>query len=129
MTPETLWSALTFYDRELAAAGHRVRQFDEAEYGLRGEMPRAVLLAHCRWMCRRCLDVFRPEYEAAGTGYVDPAFDAAAQAAENAVAARELLEKAMRWLGYVQGVCNARGVYSCSELREHSRADNQKGPP
>lgn len=127
MTPDKLWEVLERYDRELAAGDVPVRRFDQAEYGLRGEMPRAVFLAHCRWMCRRCLDVFRPEY-ARLLESVPPPDRYGIVPADDVLTAREPLEKAMRWLGYVQGVCNARGVYSCSELREHSRTDDQKGP-
>ena len=38
-------------------------------------------------------------------------------------------EKAMRWLGFVQGVLFARGEFTVAELKEHSRpADGQLDP-
>lgn len=36
-------------------------------------------------------------------------------------------EKAMRWLGFLQGVLWALGVFSIDELKDHSRPDY--GPP
>ena len=29
--------------------------------------------------------------------------------------------KAMRWLGYIQGICAACGLYTLDELKEHSK--------
>ncbi len=31
------------------------------------------------------------------------------------------LAKAMRWLGYTQGICVAEGIYTVEEVKEHSR--------
>lgn len=33
------------------------------------------------------------------------------------------VDKAMRWLGFIQGVLCARGVFTLEELRAHSRSD------
>lgn len=33
------------------------------------------------------------------------------------------IDKAMRWLGFLQGVLWARGIYSLDDLRNHSRPD------
>lgn len=34
---------------------------------------------------------------------------------------QEDMEKACRWLGFVQGVLWARGLYSINDMREHNR--------
>ena len=36
------------------------------------------------------------------------------------------IEKAFRWLGFVQGALWSHGVYSINELRNHSRSDKKK---
>lgn len=122
MTPEKLWSVLERYDRELAGHGCGVRQFGDEEYANRN-VGLEAMFSHCRWMIQKCLRVFRAEWEAAGARTVKGTGTVAA-----AVAAREPLEKAMRWLGYIQGVCNALGVYSCNELRDHSRVGEEHKP-
>jgi hypothetical protein len=52
--------------------------------------------AHLMWMCDKA------EFELVPQGQVD---------------------KAMRWLGFIQGVLCARGVFTLDELRAHSRGD------
>lgn len=52
-------------------------------------------LAHLAWMCARSI-------EFASTGGVDKAF---------------------RWLGFVQGVLWMSNIYTINELRDHSRPD------
>ncbi len=37
-------------------------------------------------------------------------------------------EKIMRWLGFVQGVLYAVGLYTVEELKEHSRSVANDGP-
>lgn len=150
MTPQKVWSVLEQYDRELAKINIETRQFEKTEYDTRspawaalrklngvhgadaavlGRITDTRMLAHCRWMAQHCLKVFKAEYRAAlaestatldlvARGKMDPV------SLETAVTATfEPLGKAMRWLAYIQGVCNALGVYSCTELRDHSRAD------
>lgn len=95
MSPDEIKVTLRFYDRTLGAK-YPAQQMSDAEYKHKKLTYRAHM-AHCRWMAQRCLLVFLP------TG------------------CQKDLEKAMRWLGYIQGVCNAFGLYSCNELRDHSR--------
>jgi len=100
MSPEKVWGALEFYDRELEARGCFANQFTPAMYASKNPVVAfglSSLLDHCRWMTKQCEFVFKER----GT--------------------QSELEKAMRWLGYIQGVCNAIGIYSCDELRDHSR--------
>jgi len=33
-------------------------------------------------------------------------------------------DKAMRWLGWIQGVCYGLGEFSLKDLKEHSMPDN-----
>lgn len=53
-------------------------------------------LSHLAWMCETAVN-------------------------EHIPAAR--IDKAMRWLGFVQGVLVARGFYTLAEVREHSREE------
>jgi hypothetical protein len=121
MKPAKVWAVLEFYDRELTRLGIVSAQMHSPEYASRvvGKVP---MLGHCLWMVRRCLNVFRPRYEAS-VAVLAPhirSFDGA-EVFDRIARAGEPLEKAMRWLGYVQGVLNVYGVYSCDELRDHSR--------
>lgn len=120
MKPDKLWSALERYDRELATLGYVVQQFEPAQYNSKGPLPPKTMLAHCRWMAQHSLKVFRAEYVAAKATKVYDASDIP-EHYEDMFAP---LGKAMRWLAYIQGVCNALGVYSCNELRDHSRPDD-----
>ncbi len=140
MKPEKVWDALERYEVELAAVGADARQFTEPEYDVKAyirhrqqqhagvevsptpvfsRLSEGVMLAHCRWMAQTCLNTFRPEYEAAKARVANAGRPPEAVAAM--WEAFKPLGKAMRWLCYIQGVCNALGVYSCNELRDHSR--------
>ena len=61
-------------------------------------------LSHSRWMC---LDMLQWDL-------LNPHFDT------NAIESDDR-EKAMRWLGFIQGVLFAKGVYTVDEMREHNR--------
>ena len=131
MSPEKVWNALERYDRELGQDGHEARQMAEAAYTSRdpADLTPDVLFAHCRWMAGRCLESFRREHEeklkAAAQAHRYSPSRCAALTAE----AAGPLEKAMRWLGYIQGVCHALGRYSCNELRDHSRGGEGEFKP
>ena len=60
-------------------------------------------LSHIRWMC---LDMLQWEYMPIEEG--QPTWT-------------HIWEKAMRWLGFIQGVLFAKGVYTIDEMREHNR--------
>lgn len=122
MKAEKVWAALMRYDRELAAMHYKVKQFERAEYDIKGQLPRAVMLAHCRWMAGYAMSVFRSEYEEARKQAEAGGFGIT-RCVELMDEAFKSLGKAMRWLCYIQGVCHALGVYSCNELRDHSRGD------
>ena len=132
MKPEKVWNALDLYDRELAERGHPVRQFTDEQYGAKpeatelGPLPHPLtpvqMLSHCRWMCRMATGGMRREFEDNLAGLLPKVRTyTPSEMLEQVAEARKPLEKAMRWLGYVQGVCNALGVYSCNDLRDHSR--------
>lgn len=126
MSPEKVWAALAGYDTDLERLGYVVWQFTPAEYAAKG-VPLAAVLAHCRWMARKCLSAFKAEYEAAWraltSGLGKPPQPA------DVVEALKPLEKAMRWLAYIQGACHAFGLYSCDELRDHSRGGEGEFKP
>lgn len=131
MSPEKVWNALAGYDRDLNRLGFVARQFDTDEYAAK-ELPRPAVLAHCRWMAQKCLSAFRAEFEAAWAG-VEQVVNAEGTAGWRiltaVVEARKPLEKAMRWLCYIQGACHSYGLYSCDELRDHSRGGEGEFKP
>ncbi len=59
----------------------------------------ATHLGHLAWMCDEANNVLIPNGK---------------------------VEKAMRWLGYVQGVLVARGLFTLSQVKEHSMPDEEK---
>lgn len=133
MSPEKVWAALDRYDRELEALGYVARQFEPDEYDKKGhEIPRPAVYAHCRWMARKCLTTFKLEFDAAWAA-VEPLVNdrrtAGWRLLTAVVEARKPLEKAMRWLCYIQGACHVLGVYSCNELRDHSRGGEGEFKP
>lgn len=114
MTPEKIREVLTRYDKELGELGYLAGQFSAADYGdkltgyedlssitFKTRLSRLTLLGHCRWMCQQALGKF----------FDGPTKDVA---------------KAMRWMCYVQGVTNTLGVYSCNDLRDHSRSGKEE---
>jgi len=96
MTTEKLISVLNFYHQQLTTGSW-------CNDALRGrsaiatpnEDP-AFWQDHCAWMCRCCLDTLIPAND---------------------------LDKAMRWLGFIQGQFFANRIYTIQELRNHSRPD------
>jgi hypothetical protein len=123
MSPEKVWAALERYDRELASHGVAAAQFTPVEYETKGDdLSRRVVLAHCRWMAKKCLTTFRAEYEAARAAAAAGGFGIT-RCVELMEEAFSSLGKAMRWLCYIQGVCHVLGLYTCNELRDHSRGD------
>jgi len=124
MTPDKGRNALDFYRKQFVAMGVPAVQFTDEEYDATGvDLSKAVFLAHCRWMTEKCLDVFWPEFLTAvcGVDYLA----ATREVIPALVQARASLEKMMRWLCYVQGVCHVLGLFTCNQLRDHSRG----GPP
>jgi len=109
MTKEKLASVLQFYLKVLTdqsemravllGALHRPhgepKQFTEAEASSHFICPSLNELAHLRFMCIEAQK------------FIDEG----------------RIEKAMRWLGFLQGVLWARGFYSLNDLKNHSRED------
>lgn len=115
MKPEKVWNALEFYKKKLAAWGFEAEQIPDDEYDkILGPVETRMVLKHCGWMCEQCLDVFKPEFEGGQNLKGDVTM-------ADVLDARKPLEKAMRWLGYVQGVLHAFGYFTLNDLRDHSR--------
>lgn len=110
MTTEKLTEVLQFYfdkitDRDKPYCGvfcgyeYMVDPIQLPSYMYsRVDLSRLHVACHLAWMCEQCLKVFIPEGPEQDIG------------------------KANRWLGYVQGELRAEGVYSITDLREHSRS-------
>lgn len=101
MTAEKPWATLGHYRTTLESLGHPPARMSSEECAST-LVSTTVLFGHCCWMADYCLGPIRAEYDAGRS---------------------EAVGKAMRWLGYIQGVLNARGLYSCADLRDHSRGD------
>jgi len=92
MTNEQVMQVVAAYQARLSKEGYRPVQIDFDR--TTASFPRSRQLEHVAWMCTEI---------------------------QAALAAGER-EKAMRWLGFTQGVLWAQGVYAVNELREQNRA-------
>jgi hypothetical protein len=100
MTKEKLASVFQFYLRALTMEAGRLhpcdpKRFSDSEAKMHFIMPPRTELAHLRFMCIEAQK------------FID----------------EDRIEKAMRWLGFLQGVLWARGFYSLDDLKNHSRPD------
>lgn len=123
MSPEKVLAALRACDARLAELGAPVKQFAPEEYDLCGLSLLAAsdYFSHCRWMIRHCLEVFKIEFEAEWSRLPAMMMRSPHELVAWVTKTRKPLEKSMRWLCYVQGVCNVLGVYTCNQLRDQSR--------
>ena len=92
MTDEQVRQVVTAYRARLEREGYQPIQIDFDR--TTSGFPRSRQLEHVSWMCGEILR--------------------ALEAGER--------EKAMRWLGFSQGVLWAQGVYAVNEMREQNRA-------
>ena len=103
MTLKQLLRVLNQYDNMLEGMGHKPERSDTSL----AEVPFAAMpkvLAHARWMCEQAIG-FIPRHK---VGDEPPSPDPMAK------------EKAMRWLGFIQGVLWTTGARTIDEMR----ADN-----
>lgn len=92
MTDEQVKQVVTAYQAKLSREGYQPVQIDFDR--TTSAFPRSRQLEHVAWMCAEI---------------------------QAALAAGER-EKAMRWLGFTQGVLWAHGIYAVNEMREQNRA-------
>jgi len=92
MTDEQVKQVVTAYQARLTREGYQPVQIDFDR--TTASFPRSRQLEHVAWMCTEIL---------------------------RALSGGER-EKAMRWLGFAQGVLWAQGVYAVNEMREQNRA-------
>jgi hypothetical protein len=92
MTDDQVKQVVTSYQARLSKEGYRPVQVDFDR--TTAGVPRSRQLEHVSWMC--------VEIQAAVAGGDR--------------------DKAMRWLGFAQGVLWAHGVYAVNEMREQNRA-------
>lgn len=78
-----------------------------------------AVLSHTMWMCEQGLEFLKG-------GPRDPAAEVvlAARLKEEALE-RKNIEKAMRWLGFVQGMFFYTGHYTIDEMRAHSASPTE----
>lgn len=91
MTPDKVCSVLSGYGDLLTEAGYYAERLDQEAYE-RFDVTRFHSLCHCHWMCNEARDFVR----------------------------QGRIEKAMRWLGYIQGVLYSYGIKSLSQLKSDS---------
>jgi hypothetical protein len=92
VTDDQVKQVVAAYQARLAREGYLPHQIDFDR--TTADFPRSRQLEHVAWMCTEI---------------------------QRALGAGER-EKAMRWLGFSQGVLWAQGVYAVNELREQNRA-------
>jgi hypothetical protein len=92
MTDEQVKQVVTAYQARLTREGYQAVQIDFDR--TTASFPRSRQLEHVSWMCGEIL---------------------------TALTAGDR-ERAMRWLGFAQGVLWAQGVYAVNEMREQNRA-------
>ncbi len=106
---------LTGYDTLLGKRGHEPERADTSTtdpFDVPGSIPSGGnLLQHARWMCQEAVKFLPDPYCACSAPSCDlchpPAWDVPAD-----------LEKAMRWLGFVQGVLWSTGVRTIDQMRK-----------
>lgn len=107
MTPEKLKSILSTY-RGLLGRGDRL---EDKNYYLRMNPGRTSIIRHISWMCEEAQTFLRPFECVCGQDHgPDP----------------RKVEKAMRWLGFVQGCLWCLSLKSLNNLREDSMPDGEK---
>lgn len=126
MKPEKLWGLFNFYDNELANRDHHSEQLLRHLYEEK-PLDQGQLLRHCRWMCEHAATAFRNEYETKRqmTNNYRRVSDTVSDVTEAMEDEFKVLGKAMRWLGYVQGVLSVAGIFTVNELRDHSRGEGK----
>jgi hypothetical protein len=92
VTDDQVKQVVQAYQERLAREGYRPHQIDFDR--TTAGFPRSRQLEHVAWMCAEV---------------------------ERAIGAGER-ERAMRWLGFTQGVLWAQGVYAVNEMKEQNRA-------
>lgn len=96
MTSEKLISVLANYRDELMAMGVVAQQLPEEAYcDVASSIGQAAILSHQLYLCIQGIE----------------------HAREGSI------EKAMRWLGHVQGVLWAHDIYCLDDVKKHSRPD------
>lgn len=94
VTSEKVIEVLSFYRMELRKSGVQAVQLEEGQYLLPFcELPEGAHSSHTAWMCDQAIEFVE-------TG---------------------MMEKAFRWLGYIQCALYRDGVYCLDDLKEHSR--------
>jgi len=97
MNGPKLIAALTLYDARLANSSLPSTKMPTN----RVANSRPMRLSHCRWMCQEMLRLLNEE--------------------DDVGQYQAILEKGMRWLGFIQGVLWIEGYYTIDEMREHNR--------
>jgi hypothetical protein len=78
-----------------------------------------AVLSHTMWMCEQGLDFVKDVPKHAASEYV-----LAARLKDEATE-RSNVEKAMRWLGFIQGMLFYTGHYTIDEMRAHSASPTE----
>lgn len=98
VTSDKLISVFSFYRDELVKRGIQKKQLEDFQYDLKcSEIPREDLLSHVYYMCDTAI------------GFVHEG----------------RIEKAMRWLGYIQRDLFQADFYTLNGVKDHSRPDVQ----
>ena len=115
MTKDHLRSVFTLYlekwNKHYPAQRHDTDSLDPRN--------KEKVLSHTMWMCEQGLEFLKDVPKTAASEYV-----LAARLKEDATE-KSNVEKAMRWLGFVQGMFFYTGHYTIDEMRAHSASPTE----
>jgi len=114
MTPADIRRVLRKYDTEIEA---ETRRFEATNSPFTDALNQ---LCHVRWMCQEIPKFLPDPYCACGAPSCDSCHPPPRETPAD-------LEKAMRWLGFIQGVLWSTGTRSIDEMREDNRAPGGQG--
>lgn len=108
MTPAHVRKVLQKYDAELGKKGYSATRHSESSN-----------LGHVRWMCQETIKFLPDPYCACGAPSCDLCHPPPRDTPPN-------VEKAMRWLGFIQGCLWMVGEKTVDEMREDNRASPRR---
>lgn len=97
MTKEKVIEVLRLYKGQLEQHGYTPHRVDTGQYA--NELSQLDVTNHLLWMSNQQIAALQGD---------DPN-----------------VEKAMRWLGFMQGVMYAMGYFSIDDLKDHNKGDGQ----
>lgn len=115
MTPEQVKQVAQSYIDRMAVyflPNQEIRPLSESDmsdHEVFAKLPHIHIYSHLHWMCQEIIKM------------ADEAVGKYRRACGTPIIDSDLMEKAMRWLGFVQGVLWAMGQFSINQMRDQNR--------